>query len=715
MNKSLISVFIFSLSLLIVCHHASAQNYPYQDPSLSSQKRAEDLLGRLTLEQKVSQLKYESEAIPEFGIHQYNWWNEALHGTARAGLATVFPQSIGMAASWDPEMVEKVFDIASTEQRIKFNQARSTDNVTIYHGLTVWTPNINIFRDPRWGRGQETYGEDPYLTAVMGASVVRGLQGPADSRYDKLHACVKHFAIHSGPESSRHRFNVDSLSLRDLRETYLYAFKKIVQTADVKQVMCAYNAFEGKPCCSSDKLLTRILRNDWGYKHVVVTDCWAVSDNYKDYGHNQYPGDPAAAVAAAVRSGADLECGDSYPNLVEAVRRGLVSEKEIDTSFIRVFRSRFDLGEMDDQSIVDWSSIPESKLACIDHRNCALEMARETMVLLQNDGTLPLKKDIHVAVIGPNAADRNVHLGNYEGTPASIVSVLDGIRNIIGEENVSYFKGCPIAPVVGEESSVNFDLSLVKNADAIIFVGGISPSLEGEEMKVKYEGFMMGDRTSIELPSTQRKLVRELATLGKPVVFVNLSGSAVALKPESEVCNAMIQGWYGGEAGGQAVAEVIFGDCNPAGRLPVTFYADDSQLADFEDYDMEGKTYRYFKDVPLFPFGHGLSYTTFEYGKASYKNGNISFTIRNTGERDGDEVAQVYVSRRNDSDGPSMSLRGFKRVYIPAGQTVSVDIPVQFDLFDPSRGDMVESPGQYSVFYGGSSDKSRLSEIKVKL
>jgi len=708
-------VITFVLSSIFCGQVVSAQDYPYQDSSLSSQRRAEDLMGRLTLEQKVSQLKYESEAIPEFGIHQYNWWNEALHGAARAGLATVFPQSIGMAASWDPELLEKVFDIASTEQRIKFNEARSRDSVTIYHGLTVWTPNINIFRDPRWGRGQETYGEDPFLTAVMGTAVVKGLQGPSDARYDKLHACVKHFAIHSGPEPLRHRFNIESISLRDLRETYLYAFKKIVQGADVKQVMCAYNAYEGKPCCSSDKLLTRILREEWGYRHVVVTDCGAVSDNYKDYGHNQYPGDPAAASAAALRSGADMECGGNYPKLVEAVRRGLIDEAEIDSSFVRVFRSRFDLGEMDDPGKVCWSSIPNSALACIEHRKCALEMARETMVLLQNDGTLPLRKDIHVAVLGPNAADRMVHLGNYNGDPASVVSILDGIRNTVGEDNVSYFKACSIAQASGAPQDEPFDLSLVKDADAIVFVGGISPSLEGEEMPVSYNGFKGGDRVSIELPSPQRKLVAELATLGKPLVFVNLSGSAVGLEPESGVCNAMIQGWYGGESGGQAVAEVIFGDYNPAGRLPVTFYTGDAQLMDFEDYDMEGKTYRYFKGKPLFPFGHGLSYTSFQYGKASYKDGRLSFTITNTGERDGDEVAQVYVSRLSDKEGPTMSLRGFKRVHVLKGQTVTVDIPVEFDLFDPRKGDMVDSEGAYRIFYGGSSDKSKLSDIKIVL
>jgi len=695
---------------------ASAQTLPYQDTSLPAVRRAEDLVSRLSLEQKVSLMLYDSPAIPEFGIHRYNWWNEALHGAARAGLATVFPQAIGMAASWDEQLLEEVFDIASTEQRIKFNQARARDSVTIYHGLTCWTPNINIFRDPRWGRGQETYGEDPFLTAVMGAAVVRGLQGPADSDYSKLQACVKHFAIHSGPEYLRHKFNVDELSLRDLRETYLYAFKHIVQTTDVKQVMCAYNAYEGTPCCSSDKLLTRILRQEWGYRNLVVTDCWAVSDNYKSYGHNQFPGDPSRAAAASVRSGADLECGESFAYLVGAVKDGVITEKEIDTSVIRIMTSRFELGEMDDQSLVSWSSIPESELSCVSHRDCALKMARESMTLLQNDGTLPLTKDIKVAVIGPNADGEKILWGNYNGIPYSTTSVLEGIRSKLGEDNVIYCKGCEIAPEEGkEESAPVFDIPDVSQADAIVFVGGISPFLEGEEMKVHYAGFKGGDRTSIELPATQRRLIAELAKTGKPLIMVNLSGSAVALRPESERCNAILQAWYGGEAGGQAVADVLFGDYNPGGKLPVTFYSSDADLDDYENYDMAGKTYRYFKGRPLYPFGHGLSYTGFEYGKAEYSDGNFTFSLSNTGNVDGDEIAQVYVVRDSDKKGPSMSLRGFKRVNIPAGSSVKVSIPVTFDLYDTSSGEMEATSGTYTVFYGGTSDKSKLKSLKIKL
>ncbi len=690
-------------------------SYPYENPDLDAQKRAEDLVSRLSPEQKVSLMLYESPAIPQWGIKKYNWWNEALHGSARNGLATVFPQAIGMAASWDTGLLEKVFDAVSTEQRIKFNTARAKDDVTIYNGLTVWTPNINLFRDPRWGRGQETYGEDPYLTSLMGSAVVRGLQGPEGHKYDKLHACVKHFAVHSGPEYARHRFDVGSLSLRDMKESYLYAFRNIVQKAGVRQVMCAYNAYEGKPCCSSDKLLNGILRNEWGYDGVVVTDCWAVADNFQDYGHNQYPGDPVGAVSASVRSGADLECGNAFGNLVQGVREGRISMEEIDRSARRVMTSRFRLGEMDAPEEVEWSRLQDTLLACRAHGKLALEMARETMTLLRNDGTLPLRKDMKVAVVGPNAAQEKVMWGNYNGTPPYTVSVLEGIRRKVGPQNVVYFKGCDIAAPLGDdavsEESETVCAELLSGVDAVVFVGGISPDLEGEEMKVPYEGFLGGDRTSIELPSPQREMIKRLAATGKPVVMVNLSGSAVALKPESECCNAILQAWYGGQEGGSAVADVLFGDYNPAGRLPVTFYASDEDLPDYLDYSLDNSTYRYFKGEPLYRFGHGLSYTTFEYSSPSYRDGVMTVTVKNTGSRDGDEVVQIYVSRKSDTDGPVMSLRGFRRVGVKAGESVRVSIPVTFDLYDNESGEMVRTPGEYTLYYGGSSDPALLGSI----
>ena len=678
------------------------------------EERASELISKLSLEQKVSLMLYESPAIPEMGIHQYNWWNEALHGAARAGLATVFPQSIAMASSFDPELLQEVFDIASTEQRIKFNQARSEDDVTIYHGLTAWTPNINIFRDPRWGRGQETYGEDPFLTATMGRSVVNGLQGPENN---KVAACLKHFAVHSGPESSRHKFDASGVSFRDLNETYFYAFKNLVQTTEVKQVMCAYNAFEGEPCCGNNNLMNKILRDEWGYKWLVVTDCWAVADTYSAYGHNNFPGDTAAAVSKAVMSGADLECGESYGSLVEGVKRGLIAESDIDKALARAMTLRYELGEMDWEANkeAELAKYPESLLSCEAHKAKALEMARESMVLLQNDGTLPLAKSgAKYAVAGPNADDEEILWGNYNGEPSETTSILEGIVSKVGKDNVVYAKGCELAHVSGAKIP-SYDVSGLADADVIIYVGGISPRIEGEEMgDVNFEGFVGGDRTSIELPATQRVYVQALASLGKPIVFVNVSGSAIALAPEAALCGAVLQAWYAGEKAGDAVADVLFGDYNPSGKLPVTFYASNDDLPDFECYDMAGRTYRYFEGKALYPFGHGLSYTTFAYGGASLKKDVLTVEVSNTGAVDGDEVVEVYVRRNADAEGPAKSLRGFKRVSLKAGETRKVSVPVSFDLYDETAGAVVDLPGEYTISYGGSSADEALSSITVK-
>jgi len=733
--------FFTFLLILSASIAASAQTYPYQDPSLSPEDRANDLLGRLTVEQKVMLMDYDSPAIPELGIQKYNWWNEALHGSARNGLATVFPQAIGMAASWNDELLEQVFDVASTEQRIKFSIARESGDVRRYHGLTVWTPNINIFRDPRWGRGQETYGEDPYLTTVMGRAVVNGLQGPSDQKYDKLHACLKHFAIHSGPEYERHVFNVEEVSWRDLNETYLYAFERLIKTTDVKEVMCAYNAYEGKPCCGSDKLLIKILREQWGFQGLVVTDCWAVSDFFREGHHNIFPNDPASSSAFSVRSGADLECGDSFFTLMDAYKDGKVTDADLDRAVFRILKARFELGEMDPAESVSWNSIPREKLASDEHHELALKMARETMTLLQNrNDVLPLNKNARYAVVGPNAADSLVMWGNYNGIPRKTTTVLEGIKAKVGEENVVYAKGCEIAAAAtdqgrysetegnyhdealsrndGTASAGDVDLTMFDDVDAIIFVGGLSPKLEGEEMRVNFKGFKGGDRTSIELPETQREYIKQLQKTGKPVIFVHLSGSAVALVPEAEACDAILQGWYAGQAGGEAVADVLFGDYNPAGRLPVTFYASDADLKDFGDYDMPGHTYRYFKGKPLFPFGHGLSYSKFKYRRARIKDGVLRIPVRNVSRTDGDEVVQVYIKKADDTDGPVMSLRGFKRVNIKGKKKAVVEIPMSeenIDLFNPETGKMEAAPGKYIIYYGGSSDISKLKKLKMKI
>lgn len=735
-----LTVLLAALSAAVLSF-AQTSAFPYQDASLSPEERAKDLLGRLSVEQKIMLMDYDSPEIPEFGIRKYNWWNEALHGSARNGLATVFPQSIGMAASWNDELLEQVFDVASTEQRIKFNIARDGDGTRRYHGLTVWTPNINIFRDPRWGRGQETYGEDPYLTTVMGRAVVNGLQGDPDADYDKLHACLKHFAIHSGPEYERHVFNVEEVSWRDLNETYLYAFERLVKTTDVKEVMCAYNAYEGKPCCGSDKLLIKILREQWGFDGLVVTDCWAVNDFFREGHHNIFPNDPASATAFSVRSGADLECGDSFFTLMDAYKDGKVTEADLDRAVFRILKARFELGEMEPDENVSWHSIPSELLACDEHHALALKMARETMTLLQNrNNVLPLNKEARYAVVGPNAADSLVMWGNYNGIPRKTTTVLEGVIAKVGAENVVYAPGCDIAAKATDdgrysETEGNYhdealsresgasetgavDMSMFNDVDAIIFVGGLSPKLEGEEMRVNFKGFKGGDRTSIELPETQRAYVRELQKTGKPIIFVHLSGSAVALAPEAEICDAILQGWYAGQAGGEAVADVLFGDYNPAGRLPVTFYASDADLPDFGDYDMPGHTYRYFKGKPLFPFGHGLSFSKFKYRRARLSDGVLRIKVKNRGKMDGDEVVQVYVKKADDVDGPVMSLRGFKRVHVKAGKKAVVEIPLSaenIDLFNPETGKMEAASGKYIVYYGGTSDITKLRKLKLTI
>ena len=732
--------FLFFPIILMAAFTAFSQTFPYQNADLSPEERARDLLGRLSTQQKIDLMNYESPAIPEFGIRKYNWWNEALHGSARNGLATVFPQAIGMAASWDNELLQEVFDVASTEQRIKFDIAREGEGVQRYHGLTVWTPNINIFRDPRWGRGQETYGEDPYLTTVMGRAAVSGLQGDPSQKYDKLHACLKHFAIHSGPEYERHIFNVEDLSWRDLNETYLYAFERLIKTTDVKEVMCAYNAYEGKPCCGSDKLLIKILREQWGFDGIVVTDCWAVRDFHEEGCHNIFPGDPASASAFSVRSGADLECGNSFPALVQAYKDGKVSDADLDRAVFRILKARFELGEMDPETSVFWNEIPRGLLACDEHNDLALKMARETMTLLQNKGkVLPLSKNARYAVVGPNAADSLVMWGNYNGIPRKTITVLEGITAKVGAENVVYAKGCEIAEIASDEGTysetegnyhdealsraaadetASMDMSVFDDVDAIIFVGGLSPKLEGEEMRVNFKGFRGGDRTSIELPETQRRYIAQLKKTGKPVIFVHLSGSAVALAPEVENCDAILQGWYAGQTGGQAVADVLFGDYNPAGRLPVTFYASDSDLPDFGDYNMEGHTYRYFKGKPLFPFGHGLSYSKFKYRRARIKDGVLRIPVKNASRRDGDEVVQVYIRKADDTEGPLMSLRGFKRVSIKARKKAVVEIPMSaenIDLFNPETGRLEAGAGDYIIYYGGTSDVSKLKKLRMTI
>ena len=715
--KRLIKFMMLACTLTLV---ACSNQAPYQNKSLSPTERAADLVSRLTLEEKITLMQNNSSAVKRLGIKPYEWWNEALHGVARNGLATVYPQAIGMGASFNDTLLYQVFTSISDEARVKYRQAREAGNYKRYTGLTFWTPNINIFRDPRWGRGQETYGEDPYLTSRMGLSVVNGLQGPQNTKYNKTHACAKHYAVHSGPEWNRHSFNAENINPRDLWETYLPAFQDSVIQGNVKEVMCAYNRFEGDPCCGSDRLLINILRNEWNYKGLVVSDCGAI-DNFYFKGRHETHKNKADASAAAVLSGTDLECGRSYTGLISAVKEGLINESAIDQSLCRLMKARFELGEMDDTT--PWDQLPDSLLSCHAHQQLALQMARESMTLLQNHkNILPLDKEMTVALIGPNANDSVMQWANYNGFPVHTITLLEGLTQYLPQERLIYIPQKNIE--VQKYPWVNYypnDIQAVINqaakADVIIYAGGISASLVGEEMDVDAEGFRGGDRTTIELPNVQRKLVKALKATGKPIVFVNFSGCAMGLQPESQICDAILQAWYPGQAGGTAIAEVLFGDYNPAGRLPITFYKKDNQLPDFEDYNMQGRTYRYLNYEPLYPLGHGLSYTTFSYSTPFIENGKLKVKVTNSGNYNGDEVIQLYIKRYDDPDGPLKTLRGFQRIHIPAGQTSEVSFPLTSDTFtwwDKDSNTVHPLQGRYKILVGGTSEESLLKSIEYK-
>lgn len=849
---------LFSLGLSL---SATAQLLPYCNPDLSARERARDLLSRLTLDEKARLMLDESPAIPRLGIKKFFWWSEALHGAANMGGVTVFPEPVGMAASFNDGLLRRVFDAASDEMRAQYNRRMLNGGEDEkFHSLSVWTPNVNIFRDPRWGRGQETYGEDPYLTSVMGTAVVRGLQGPETAKYRKLWACAKHYAVHSGPEYTRHTANVADVSPRDLWETYLPAFKTLVTEAKVREVMCAYQRLDDDPCCSNNRLLQQILRDEWGFNYLVVSDCGAVTDIYANH---KTSSDAVHAAAKAAVAGTDVECGFgyAYKTIPEAVRRGLITEAEVDKRVLRLLEGRFDLGEMDDPKLVEWSKIPASVMDSKAHRQLALDMARQSLVLLLNKGgVLPLKAGGEpIAVIGPNADDGPMMWGNYNGTPNRTVTILDGIK--ARHKRVTYLKGCDLtdtktvnsllpqcaidgrkglrgtfwnntgmqgrpvatqfytAPVAvttagmhnfapgvnvedfsakyetvytpktsgevvvnvegcgdfslyvngkeqvkhhtwrttptrtplqvkaGEEYRIEVRFAFVKTWGAnlkinigtehpidyqaiirklqgirkVVFVGGISAALEGEEMPVDIDGFKGGDRTNIELPKVQRDFLRALHEAGKTVVFVNCSGSAIALEPEMETCDAILQAWYAGQEGGTAVSDVLFGTVNPSGKLPVTFYKRTDQLPDYESYSMRGRTYRYFSD-PLFAFGYGLSYTTFRFGRAAVVPADggyrLSVPLTNTGTRPGEEVVQVYIRRVADANGPLKSLRAFRRVALKAGESTTVEIPLSrksFECFDESTNTMRTLPGDYELMYGNSSRPEDLQTLTVSV
>ena len=692
------------IAALCISAAALAQSYPFQDTKLSPEQRADDLISRLTIEEKTALTLNASEAIPRFGIKAYDWWNEALHGVGRNGSATTFPMPIAMAASFDDAMVYDVFTAVSDEARVKHRIADEAGPIERYQGLTFWTPNINIFRDPRWGRGMETYGEDPYLMGQMGMAVVRGLQGPDDSPVRKLFACAKHYAVHSGPEPDRHRFDARP-TRRDLYETYLPAFKDLVTKTGVEQVMTAYNAFEGQPCGASDYLINTILRGKWGYKGVIVSDCWAVADFYIK-GRHEYVETKAEAAALAVKYGVDVECGHAYQAIPEAIEKGLLTEAELDRNLKRIIISRIRLGEFD--GIDPWKDLPEDIVECPKHKGLALKMARESMVLLQNkNDILPLKPNISVAVVGPNADDTTMQWGNYSPVPKETITLLSALKDRLNK--VKYVKGC--GHIDGAEPLESV-LDQLKAFDLVIFASGITPFLEGEQGDAGgFPGFDGGDRTRIELPQVQKDLIAALHKAGKKIVLVNFSGSAMALTEEAENCDAMLQAWYPGQMGGYAITDVLFGDVNPSGKLPLTFYKGTDQLPDFKDYNMAGHTYRFFTGEPLYPFGYGLSYTTFKVGRVRVRHGNAVVKVTNTGSRDGEEVVQLYVSKKKDVGGPIRTLRGYKRVFIPAGKTVKVEIPLNDETFlwwSEKDEDMVPTHGRYVLQVGTSSDPKDL-------
>jgi beta-glucosidase len=860
-NKKSITFF-----LLVACLVMQAQTAIHKDVSKSVEERAKYLVSQMTLEEKVSQMTYNSVAIPRLEIPEMNWWNECLHGVARAGIATVFPQGIGMAAMYDRNQMSKISNAISDEARAKHHEFASRNKRGIYQGLTFWTPNINIFRDPRWGRGMETYGEDPYLTGELAVPFIKGLQGN-DPNYYKLVATAKHFVVHSGPEIDRHRFNANPSDF-DMLNTYSPQFEKVVKESGVYSVMCAYNSFKGLPCCGN-KQLSDLLRKEWGFKGYIVSDCWAIKDFF-DKGAHEVVATREEASAMGVRAGTDLNCGDSYPALTKAVKTGIIAEKELDVSLERLIVARLKLGLFAPKGAVKYEAIPYSVVDSEIHRLLALESARKSMVLLKNsDNVLPLSKKLkNVAVIGPNADDLEILLGNYNGFPSNPVTPLDGIRKKLPNTKVTYAHGCkladglPIFEAVPEsvlfadkslkkkglnaEYFTSLDLSgtalhkqvdknvdfvwrtkspfkdmkydqfsvrwtgyisvpksgkyalggeafsgmklylddkliveredvhepkkiyeyisleakkaykirleykqnntehammrflweapnenlekeaieLAKKSDVVILCMGLSPLLEGEEMKVKVDGFSGGDRVDVKLPVSQTNLMKKLKALGKPMVLVMLNGSAIGINWENDNIPAILEAWYPGQAGGTAIADVLFGDYNPSGRLPLTFYKDIKDIPAFGDYSMKGKTYRYFKGKPLYEFGYGLSYTTFKYSNLSIpetsntdKQIEISVDVTNTGSKDGDEVTQLYFTNsKKDELETVRTLAGFERTSLKAGETKRLTFKVNpKQLAQVNASSKLEvTPSEIEFSIGGTQPNIKLvSEGKV--
>ena len=667
-------------------------------------ERARGLVAQMTLEEKASQLRYDAPAIPRLGIPAYNWWNEALHGVARAGTATVFPQAIGLAAMFDEATQQEVADVISTEGRAKYNMQRENGDRDIYKGLTFWSPNINIFRDPRWGRGHETYGEDPCLTARLGVAFVRGLQGKG--KYLKSAACAKHFAVHSGPEALRHEFDAQ-VSEKDLRETYLPAFEALVKEAKVEAVMGAYNRTNGEPCCGSKRLLADILRGEWGFEGHVVSDCWAISDFHM---HHMVTATAPESAALALKNGCDVNCGNTYLHLMQAYQEGLVTEEDITAACEHLMATRIRLGMFDKDC--EYDSLSLLDIDTDEHDALALRCAQNSMVLLKNDGVLPLSiEGKTIAVIGPNADSIPALVGNYNGTSSRSVTLLEGIRSACaGKARVLYSQGCHLYKDRCEDLAQKDDrlaeaIAMARAADVVIACVGLDVTLEGEQGDTG-NASASGDKLSLELPESQRNLLAALEKTGTPLVTVVASGSALRV----EAGNAIVQAWYPGQAAGTALADLLLGRVSPSGRLPLTFYYSVDDLPAFTDYAMKNRTYRYFEGTPLYPFGFGLSYTTFSYADASFDGSAVTVSVKNEGCMDADEVVQVYIAPQGSRYAPPhASLCAFKRVHVKAGESVRVTLPVAdaaFTVVDET-GARVKDTDDFVLTVGGSQGDAR--------
>ena len=692
---------------------------PWLTESAAPEERAHALVGEMTLEEKVFQTLFNAPAIERLGVPSYNYWNEALHGVARAGVATVFPQAIGLAAAFDEDMIEEVADTISTEARAKFNMQQEYGDTDIYKGLTFWSPNVNIFRDPRWGRGHETFGEDPYLSSRLGTRFIRGMQGN-DEKYMKVAACAKHFAVHSGPEDQRHSFNA-VVSEQDLRETYLPAFHACVTEGGVEAVMGAYNRTNGEACCGSKKLLVDILRGEWGFKGHVTSDCWALKDFHE---FHMVTKNQEETVALAMNSGCDLNCGNLYVHLLQAVRDGLVEESTIDRAVTRLFTTRFKLGLFDKKENVPFNSIGYDEVDTEAARELNRAVSRKTICLLKNNDVLPLNlsRIRTIGVVGPNADNRKALVGNYEGTSSEYVTVLQGIREAVGDSaRIVYSEGCHLfkdrVQGLGQSNDRAAEVRAVaKMSDVIIAVMGLDPGLEGEEGDEGNE-FASGDKPNLALPGLQEEILKELAASGKPVVLVLLSGSALAIPWADENLRAILTAWYPGAQGGRAVADILFGKACPEGKLPVTFYRSTEELPAFTDYSMKGRTYRYMTQKALYPFGYGLSYTSFALTDAAVE-GDIATGVTcraklwNIGDRDGAETVQVYVKSPMQG-APNAQLKGLKKVFLKAGERREVVISLareDFGVYN-EKGVREVVPGEYEVFVGMTQPDARSREL----